>query len=695
MSALAGGLGITRTERLIKLLILIWSVMFVLGAVFFLGRLGILDLALSTSIDTPVIPEVLMSLWTGARFDLRTSTVLLLPVFLIGIVSGVFRTRGRLFPGKVYAAYFSFLTTIAAFASIVSYYYVITYGNNIDVFAFSIVRGAATDVLTNIVEDYPVMISSFVLIAVAYASFRLYSRIIFRVSSLELRLNRLLSASVLTLLILSYLVAARGSIGTFPLREMHALISSHPIVNASVPNGLISTWWAYDNYAKSVQLKPVTLEDGKVLFKEFYQSGEEQFSFHNLFAKTAENSFLKENPPDVVFTMMESLSTHLNGLHREGSLNTLGSLADHLNDGFIFKRFLSDDNSTIGSLVRMFVSSPMETISLSPAQNVPFSTSAAKIYKDAGYKTVFITAGHGNWENLSTFLKYQSFDEVVGEAEILARYPEAQKQSTWGVFDEYAFRYAKEILDSSDKPVFIAILTISNHPPYELPATYQPHPVNMSAEIVKRFEHSPAIQGALETTQYSNDALGDFVASIKKGAKSDKTVIAVTGDHNARAVVYSDLSEIALANSVPFYLFIPRQYQDKLDIRFDPNRIGSHKDIFPTLYSVTLSDVQYPDFGRNLLSESSDSLHDFGFNVKVITTAKGVIAPTPDGLSSHQEQLDKITFYPWVHNDDLIVASGRRLNEDEIRTVKRIVAYKKLLRWQIAWQANKESSSKD
>lgn len=62
---------------------------------------------------------------------------------------------------------------------------------------------------------------------------------------------------------------------------------------------------------------------------------------------------------------------------------------------------------------------------------------------------------------------------------------------------------------------------------------------------------------------------------------------------------YKDYTTLGIRFAVPF-LHVPPVYQN--NIQYDPERIGSHKDIFPTLYELALSDMPYLKLGNNLLS---------------------------------------------------------------------------------------------
>jgi phosphoglycerol transferase MdoB-like AlkP superfamily enzyme len=53
---------------------------------------------------------------------------------------------------------------------------------------------------------------------------------------------------------------------------------------------------------------------------------------------------------------------------------------------------------------------------------------------------------------------------------------------------------------------------------------------------------------------------------------------------------------------VPNYLYIPKKLKPK---NIDLSVFGSHFDIMPTLYNLSLSDTEYMAMGNNLFSEKS------------------------------------------------------------------------------------------
>ncbi|MCG3714790.1 hypothetical protein L5F64_04325, partial [Aliarcobacter butzleri] len=59
--------------------------------------------------------------------------------------------------------------------------------------------------------------------------------------------------------------------------------------------------------------------------------------------------------------------------------------------------------------------------------------------------------------------------------------------------------------------------------------------------------------------------------------------------------------------------YLPKKLKDKLDI--DTTVAGSQKDIFPTLYNLTLKSQQYLSIGNNLFDKMS---FHYGFNGSMI-----------------------------------------------------------------------------
>jgi len=101
---------------------------------------------------------------------------------------------------------------------------------------------------------------------------------------------------------------------------------------------------------------------------------------------------------------------------------------------------------------------------------------------------------------------------------------------------------------------------------------------------------------------------------------------------------------LGFAHSVPFYLYVPQEILESTSYHYDNLRVGSHRDIFPTLYAFSLSNSEYTSLGGRNLLEQKDIDQAVGFNESVMITEEGVVnISTPELL------------YPWRDNDSLQV----------------------------------------
>jgi phosphoglycerol transferase MdoB-like AlkP superfamily enzyme len=252
-------------------------------------------------------------------------------------------------------------------------------------------------------------------------------------------------------------------------------------------------------------------------------------------------------------------------------------------------------------------------------------TSSAIPFKDKGYRATFITGSKLGWRNMDKFIPRQYFDRVEGRAN-LESHIENTTSSDWGAYDEFLFERVYQILrENRDQPQFVFGMTTTNHPPYTFPSIYNPLPVNVPKHL--QYNHTSGsgfTKKHLLTYQYANDCLGNFIRRLKASPLGENTIIAVTGDHNARAVFdYSDTNPID-KYGVPFILYIPDQYKERIGV-YDTACFASHKDVFPTIYHLALSDVSYVKSGINLLDkQQTDTNFGITENNVILTRNGGV-----------------------------------------------------------------------
>ena len=565
--------------------------------------------------------DMLKAYWVGYRFDTTVLTYgLVLPFSLNLLVLAIPRYYDairRFAYWYIIFAYFVFLSVL-----FVDFFYFKFFQSHLNVLLFGIVNDDTKAVMTSVWTDYPVIKVLLIITSVMWLLTYLVSNIMSREYNVGAKGLVFKAAFVISLLGV-YGLAMRGSIGVFPLQNDDTTISPNNFVNTMTINGVFSLKVAF----KEKERYKIDTDIPKMLGQYGFKTPQEALSIYLnkpvtedkefqklLLAKTQSNPFLKENPPHVIFLQMESMSNYYLDLHSK-EMNLLGTLEKELPNLILLRNFLSCTNGTIHTLEGIMINSPRTPISQSPYMNRSLSSSSALPFLNAGYQTTYITGGKLGWRNLDKFVGRQYFQAVEGSATLLAEVKNA-KAWEWGVHDEFLFeRIFNKLEKSSGKPQFIYAMTISNHTPFAVPDTYKPYKISITEDIRKRLRTNEDIAIKNFTGyQYANDTLGRLIQRIRTSPYGNNTIVVATGDHNTLQLFDFTDSQLLQKLSVPLVMYVPEKYRPKQPI--DATVFSSHKDIFPTIFNLALSDATYLKSGNNLFdAASTDSFAVNNYNV--------------------------------------------------------------------------------
>jgi len=659
---------LTAYRKTLLICLILWAS---IVAVFSAERFFMLHHFVSDDIRSRYAGDLAALFAKGLLFDIKIASVAAAFPFLIGLF-GLTTQKTAAFTLRLLPTVATVLFLTAFAAALGNWFYYSVYDRQFDVFVFGLADEDTRAVLKTVWSDYPVIPCLVALIAAAFVFGKIFSLIRRRTRFQTTSWGKTAWIAAILLPVLALAAGIRGSFGKFPLRQTAMQISAAPQINKLVPNALTSLSWAVNEYRNSNDFHPVSDEDGSRLISTLLDK-KTNADLTQLFAQTAANAAVEKHRPNVVLTVMESMSAHLLNMDNP-ERDLLGELGKHWQQDWVYRKFVSEGDGTSDTLHRFFVRSPRLNLSQSLAKNKTFPGNMFKPYLDAGYRVVYITAGNGGWRDFDTFLRHLGVNEIIDENTLKTHYPEA-KSDTWGVPDEFMFRYAEEELARAEKsgtPVFIMMMSVTNHPPYRLPAPHQAKNFRLDEQEQKRLANLASgkeLNEIFNTFRYSNDQLGRFIGKVKTIAPD--TIIAATGDHNMRAIGYPESADAALGHSVPFYLYVPQAYRGSAE--YHPERAGSHKDILPTLYNLSLSKSRYYQTGCNLTAPQPDSAWcGYGYNPEVIITERGFY---------HQHSK---AFHKW-DNKNIQTAESRPStpdNEDQA-IIRRASAYTPFLEWQI------------
>lgn len=556
---------------------------------------------------------------TGFLFDIKYAALTFLPAIAFALLL-CFRQRFATFFKKYLWCYETLAFLWVVIISIINLFYFKTYNRFIDAFIFSIFKEDPVAVITTVINDYPIFLGS-LLVVICTAIYMLVIRrwVVYLIDKiLFIPKNKYLCFGLVFCLVFILVLIIRGSLGTFPLRQNDYQVTRFALINNAVPNGHAAFAWAYKWYSKQGKIPRVTKEDIISSWRGLGLQATNEDLFKPLKRRTATNQFLATHKPNVVFALMESMSSHMLSYDND-NFDVYGALRSHAQEDFFFLNFVSEGNGTIDSLTRLLLASPDMDLSTSSNNAKTYLTNVLRPFKAQGYKAIFITSGAGSWRNINNFLKAQGFDEVIEKNSIRVMFPEAT-EGTWGIDDEYLFKAAELVLSKQQQPVVLFLLSITNHPPYRVPENDNFAAPRVTKEISARFPYAEAeLQNIFGTFSYANNALGNFITDVKKDSRlANSTIIAATGDHNLRGIGYAQYpAEAVLGHAVPFYLYIPQSYRDNQVINYDKQRFGSHKDIFTTITEHALSDAGYYSFGCDLLATTACNF-PYAFNSEIV-----------------------------------------------------------------------------
>ncbi len=568
--------------------------------------------------------HIISIVFNGFRFDTVVSLYGLVPVLLLIfgyiIVSKKYLENYSYFVKKMTLKYSIFISFI--FLSIISidFFYFKTYNHHFDSLIFALKNDGTTAIAKTLWVDYPLLkIVLFILISVLITKktieYLLDKEPWFTLKKISINLI------AIVLFIGSYFLGLRGSIGMFPLQRKHAFKTEHLFSNQMTLNSVFALKSALaegDNagrinadYTKSLKKYNFnSIEEALSIYLKKEISNKESVLDSLMFTKTKKNTFLEKNPPHVVFILMESFGQHLFNLNNE-KCNTLGTLESQLPYCHVFNNFLSSGNYTINSLENILVGTALSPLSQSAYKNKPLPSSVVIPFKKSGYFSSFLYSGEYAWRNVGEYVTTQGFDNVYTQSSFEVSYQNPEK-NPWGVQDEYLYDKLFKLLSKSKKQQFVFTLTISNHTPYKLPNSFHPKPVFFNDSLLNKMKIDKELTyKSIHAYQYASDQLGQFIKKIRESELGQNTIIAVTGDHNSHQGFKYEENESFIAHAVPFLLYIPKKYEAGF---FNEKQFGSHKDIFPTLFNLSLSDTDYFKTGENLFDHpTSFSINDFKF----------------------------------------------------------------------------------
>ena len=220
-----------------------------------------------------------------------------------------------------------------------------------------------------------------------------------------------------------------------------------------------------------------------------------------------------------------------------------------------------------------------------------YPTAMAAPFHELGYKVDFWYGGIPSWDNINRMSIAQGFDNFYG-------YPDyhAPKQSAWGTKDGYLFDALFKHL-SEESPTVHLLMTVTNHPPYNLDLEAEGFDTEKTLREVSKL---PNVENPEELTRelghywYMDKVTADFARRVMKSYPDSLFVI--TGDHGVRCNPGTNPT-LFEQQSVPFILYGNGVTKDILP----KDSVGGHTSIVPTIVElIAPAGFKYRSIARSM-----------------------------------------------------------------------------------------------
>lgn len=581
-------------------------------------------------------------LFNSLRFDVQVVCyVLLLPTVLTFVFAALRKPWTERVLSRFRRLYFSIVCALLLAISGIDMGFYANFNSHINLTFFDFFNEGPMSLIQTIWEEYHCVYEAIAFLLILLPILLLIRRIELGKSSARNALHsasrqqpsrvKVIKLSATILLYIAFLVIGlRGSVWRFPLQIEDTFVSNQKPLNDLVPNAIYMLKKAYKekNNAfkiaktddllheykfKSLQEALDVYTDGKVKMAKNDTLTALQ---HALFEEVGDS--LKQPQPNIVIIYSESWSNYLFNLQQKDAEMYFG-LERHFKDDLLFRNFQSVQNGTVASLENLYVSTPFPRFFASAYRFKTLPTSIALPFKASNYTTTFMSGMDAAWENCAEALVHQQFDAIYDKFSLLKDYPHATYNSI-GVYDEYLFQALLDRLEKpSKKRQMIAVMTTTNHPPFEFPKDLKLPPLPESFYGKKCFaEHNrKVLDKYLTGFRYYNKVLNEFLNRFKASAAAKNTILIITGDHNVRSILDYDAVDKRYEHSVPLYIYLPT-YLRKEAYNKLTNRWGSHDDILATLAPFAFHDTKYFKMGHNLLDTTVPDSTYYSANVDQI-----------------------------------------------------------------------------
>ena len=594
----------------IALLLLVFATIMRVGFFFFFNKQG------------QPIGSFSGALFLGFRFDLRTVSLLLLSIGVIGSIPG-------LHPFKNNTSFKVWSWIIGVVLFVMTFFYVVDFAHyaylsqrlNASVLNYLEDAGISTEMVW---QSYPVIrlfLRVFIVTFLLIWIIRKFHKRISASSPPVSRKRKLVSYSVFFLLLAFFLF---GRFDQYPLRwsDAYALGSDFEA------NLALNPFESFFNTLKFRAKKPDPnkVKEDFAFLADYYDWNKSDSASLNYSRYYPVDTTRAAKQPNIVLVICESFSAYKASMWKN-PLATTPFFDSMSRNGLFFERCFTPTYGTARGVWATITGLPDVELQLTASRNPAAVDQQTVLESIKGYEKYYFIGGSPSWANIRGLLMNNLPGLHLYEQENL----KSPRLDVWGISDKNLFLEANQILSAEKKPFFAIIQTADNHRPYSLP------PEDADFIVQKPSEDSLNKYGFRDQVNYDSKlkeynafrytdySFQKFIHAAQKEAYFNNTLFVFIGDHGIAGEVGEMFprawTEKGLtAEHVPLLFYAPSWLPAKRE-----SLVCSQVDVMPTIASICNLPYRNTTLGRNLTDTAH--LRPFAFiynpDTKLIGVVKG------------------------------------------------------------------------
>ena len=297
---------------------------------------------------------------------------------------------------------------------------------------------------------------------------------------------------------------------------------------------------------------------------------------------------------NVIFLQVESLQNFVIGAKVEGqevtpNLNKLLAESHYFNNTYFEIGAGATSDSDLVSNTSLY---PLVNESAFIKYGTRNYSSIAKELIRVGYSADAYHANNRGFWNRNVVFKSLGFQKFFATD----NYPKGSNVNM-GLNDNDFLRLTADYIKGQPKPSFSYLITLSSHFPFDIKDP------NRTLKLSDG-KYPTLSADYLQSIHYTDAAIGEFIAKLKKEGLYDDSLLVVYGDHYAKLDSFNyggislDVNDLG-DKKVPLLIKLPGETTG-----VKHTEVSSHIDIMPTVLNLVGANSKAPMFGRDLFSSA-------------------------------------------------------------------------------------------